>query len=170
LPHGARVFGTVRCVNNVELKTEAISEPILVSHLPPSVDSMNIHFITDVDNRIADSSGLQRDVSSLKIQWSSADDVFGIHHYECRVTQAGELVVNWTPTGSHTYAAFNNLQLEDGATYTAEVKAVDVDQRPSSVRNASILVDSRAPSLTGTNSILDNKTIPYTFNSINSVK
>ena len=64
--HGSRVYGTVRCINAIELTGHAFFGPLVASFLPPQ----NVEFITDTGvNHVS-----QSDSNSLTLRWSAFND------------------------------------------------------------------------------------------------
>ena len=80
--HGSRVYGTVRCINAVELTGHAFFGPLVVSFLPPQNVDSNIEFITDTGvNHVS-----QSDSNSLTLRWSAFNDRSQLQTYSVQVS------------------------------------------------------------------------------------
>jgi hypothetical protein len=151
LPHGTHVYATVRCTNHVQLTSEVSSrDPLVVYQTRPDVTNAVVHFVQQGNEAHgAVDHVIQTDKTSLVLTWNGFDDVTGLDHYRYRLTQDGAIFVDWTDIGKRTYAVLTGLTLVDGAVYRAEVKAYNLANLESSMVNTSVVVDGRAPRLTG---------------------
>jgi hypothetical protein len=145
--HGSRVYGTVRCINAVELTGHAYFGPLAVSYLPPqSVDS-NIEFITNTGV----SHVSQSDSNSLTLRWSEFKDRSQLQTYSAKVAYGDSVTKSWQEIGNKNYLKISHLNMIDGGSYGVTIRGRNsggVESRPI---NNSITVDSIKPKVTGNN-------------------
>lgn len=156
--HGKKLFVNIKCVNNVELATAKEPQPVTVSIEPPTTVAAKVYFVPSVVHqplfRSSDindfhrSAAIQTNKSRVQFFWDGFEDDSGIDHYEYRLSSADSSTA-WTDAGIGEHVSLDHLKLVDGQIYTAEVRAVNKGQITSNVVNATIIVDSREPKLTG---------------------
>lgn len=168
LPHGTTVYGKVRCVNNVELKTDIATEGIAIIYLSPSANESKVSFLqqqqlgtgqTTPVLHLSNGSDyieyyIQSRTDTLSIEWNGFNDVTGIDRYAYRITnEEKKTVIEWTETKKHSVNVpfYERHLLAAGQTYTAEVKAVNKNELESVSAKAYVFVDDREPKLTGEN-------------------
>ena len=92
---------------------------------------------------------VQSSRSQLQFFWNGFEDESGIEHFEYRVSSNTYYITDWTGVTAMDHVTLNYLNLMDGQIYVAEVRAVNVGQMKSNPINSTILIESRAPKLTG---------------------
>ena len=159
--HGDRLYINIKCVNNIELAAVKVATPIIISTQGPRNDIAKMGFIPFSQFSMThDQEDVQSSRSSLAIYWEGFTDTTGIDHYECRLLSETNTLIDWTNTGSKRFVSLDGFTLVDGQTYLAEVRAVNVGNIRSEVASSTILIESRAPQLTG-KSYTFVKTAPY---------
>ena len=143
--HGSRVYGTVRCINTVELTGRAFFGPLVVSYLPPqSVDS-NIEFITNTGvNHVS-----QSDSNSLTLRWSEFKDRSQLQTYSAQVSYDDSVIKSWQEIGNKNYLKISHLSLVNGGSYEVTIRGKNIGGVESHPINNSITVDSIKPKVTG---------------------
>jgi hypothetical protein len=143
--HGSRVYGTVRCINAVELTGHAFFGPLVVSYLPPqSVDS-NIEFITNTGvNHVS-----QSDSNSLTLRWSEFKDRSQLQTYSAQVSYDDSAIKSWQEIGNKNYLKISHLSLVNGGSYEVTIRGKNIGGVESHPINNSITVDSIKPKVTG---------------------
>ena len=156
--HGNTLFVNIKCVNNVELASAHEPQPVTVSVDPPTAVAAKVYFVPSIAYegffKSSDSDALHRPTaiqtnkSRVQFFWNGFEDDSGIDHYEYRLSSADNSTA-WTDAGIKRHVTLDHLKLVDGQMYTAEVRAVNIGRLRSDVVNATIIVDSREPKLTG---------------------
>ena len=143
--HGSRVYGTVRCINAVELTGHAFFGPLVVSYLPPqSVDS-NIEFITDTGvNHVS-----QSDSDSLILRWSEFKDVSQLQEYSAHMSYGNSVTKSWQDIGNKNYLKISHLNMVNRESYGVTIRGRNIGGVESHPMNNSITVDSIKPKVTG---------------------
>ena len=143
--HGSRVYGTVRCINAVELTGHAFFGPLVVSYLPPqSVDS-NIEFITDTGvNHVS-----QSDSNSLTLRWSQFEDLSQRQSYSVQVSYGDCVTKSWQEIGNKNYLKISHLNMVNGGSYGVTIRGMNIGGVESHPINNSITIDSIKPNVTG---------------------
>jgi len=143
--HGSRVYGTVRCINAVELTGHAYFGPLVVSYLPAqSVDS-NIEFITNTGvNHVS-----QSDSNSLTLRWSEFKDRSQLQTYSVQVSYGDYATKSWQDTGNKNYLKISHLNMVDGGSYGVTITGINIGGVESHPINNSMTVDSIKPKITG---------------------
>ena len=160
MTHGRKLYVNIKCINKVELATVEVPEPVTVIVESPEAHTAQLQFIPflshqssalafqNYDNSIPNAA-IQSNQSRLQFCWTGFEDSSGVDHYEYRLTSQIDSHKDWTSTGDKTLVTVDNLELSNGETYTAEVRAVNRGNFRSEIVNATILVDNREPALTG---------------------
>ncbi|XP_053381647.1 uncharacterized protein LOC123555884 isoform X2 [Mercenaria mercenaria] len=162
LQHGDTVFVSVKCINNIELAAENVSEKITVYNDAPENTNAYIRFISH-DSSTAGASFqspnesdvsdiakfIQTDRSHVVLEWTGFEDLTGIDFYEYRLVCRNSSIVNWRSNGKHTAAELKGLDLQSGGLYTAEVRAVNSGHLVSEPVVADMIVHNHEPKLTG---------------------
>ena len=143
--HGSRVYGTVRCINAVELTGHAYFGPLAVSYLPPqSVDS-NIEFITNTGVTHVS----QSDSNSLILRWSEFKDSSQLQTYSAQVSYGDSVTKSWQEIGNKNYLKISHLNMVNGGSYGVTIRGINIGGVESHPINNSITVDSIKPKVTG---------------------
>lgn len=143
--HGNHVYGTVRCINAVELTGHAYFGPLVASYLPPqSVDS-NIEFITNTGvNHVS-----QSDSNSLTLRWSEFKDRSQLQTYSVQVSYGDSVTKSWQDIGSKNYLKISHLNMVDGGSYGVTIRGINIGGVESHPINNSMTVDSIKPKFRG---------------------
>lgn len=155
LVHGETIYLTVKCVNNVELATEVVAEPLTVSVQPASISKATVEFLPLNDAGYfpgTDKNAVQSNDSCLLIQWNGFDDLSGIVNFQYHIMQGSNSVIDWTSTGRQNTViecGNNKWTLMSNRSYTAEVRAENSGQYVSNNIKADVFVLSETPRLSG---------------------
>ena len=143
--HGSRVYGTVRCINAVELTRHALCGTLVVSYLPPqSVDS-NIEFITNTGvNHVS-----QSDSDSLILRWSEFKDVSQLQTYSVHMAYGDYVTKSWQEIGNKNCLKISHLNMVNGGSYGVTIRGRNIGGVESHPINNSITIDSIKPKVTG---------------------
>lgn len=153
--HGGKIYANVKCVNNVEYSSVQVSDPIIVSVEEPSVKETQLRFTLQSQSSTKESESwgrsrpVQSNTTSLQLTWGGFWDSSGITGFEYRLLSNNESLIDWMKAGLKKTVSVNTTRLEDGQVYTAEVCAINMGGLRSEAVSSEILVDSRAPGLTG---------------------
>ena len=143
--HGANVYGTIRCINDVQLAGNAGFGPLTVSIIPPTSETSQIEFITDTGINL-DS---QQDASSLSFRWNEFKDDSEITSYSTRVIGQNGRVSSWVDVEKKNYVRWSDLGLTNKQSYEVSLKAKNTGGLESTSVKSSILVSDETPYLTG---------------------
>ena len=157
--HERKLFVSIKCINNVELETIYVAEPVTLALESPESSLADLQFIpydvhqmpivSKVHSNGFDTEAIQSSRSRLSFHWMGFEDQVGIDRYEYRVTSEKTSLNDWTSVGKRTLVTLDNLKLLNGEVYTAEVRAVNKGDLRSNPVNTTLLVDSQLPGLTG---------------------
>ena len=119
--HGSVVKINTRCVNNVELSSSLVAEPLTVSFFPPSTSSARVEIIPKseslINNAEFDENGIviQANLTCIQAQWFGFEDVSGVSHYRYTVKNHNSTILKMMDTNnSHSAAELHGLSLKDG--------------------------------------------------------
>ena len=143
--HGSHVYGTVRCINAIQLTGHAYFGPLVVSFLPPqSVDS-TIEFITNTGlNQVT-----QSDSDSLALRWSEFEDLSQLQTYIVQVSNGDSVTKSWQDIGNKNYLKISHLNMVNGGSYGVTIGGKNIGGVESHSINNSVTIDSIKPNITG---------------------
>lgn len=154
--HGSRLYANVKCINNVQLATMAVSDPVVVSVTRPSNANARVCFVpisqyelTVRTDSCKDKNGIQSNRSSVQFFWDGFADTSGIDHYEYRLSTTLGHLTYWTKVVGGRFISLDSLDLYDDHVYTVEIRAVNSGLIRSNPINATLLIEGRVPQLTG---------------------
>jgi len=144
--HGSREYGTVRCINAVDLTGHAYFGPLIVSYLPPHSVGSNIEFITNTGvNHVS-----QSDSNSLTFRWSEFKDVSELQTYNIHVSYGDSVTKSWQEIGNKNYLKIFHLNMVDGGkSYSVTIRGKNVGGVESHPISNSMTLDSIKPTITG---------------------
>ncbi|XP_053381645.1 uncharacterized protein LOC123528459 [Mercenaria mercenaria] len=154
LQHGDKVFVSVKCINNVELATSMISETIIISTESPDISKAEVRIIspdkrgTTKPNQGLITTYVVADRSHVQLEWEGFEDMSGVNSYEYRVLYDNHTIVDWKNTSRRKTAEINDLDLDPGKVYKAEVRAVNSGNYVSDSITAGLVIQTE-PSFTG---------------------
>ena len=157
--HGDYIHVNVKCVNNIDLSTIEVFGPIKVSLDRPLSKYARLSFIslsqlsTETSSSLAESPDrtdmvVQSDKNYLQFRWVGFFDASGIQSFEYRVLSQKGTYSDWFNTGLKDIATVENTFM-NGKRYTIQVCAINMGTLRGDAISATMLVESRAPRLTG---------------------
>ena len=159
--HGTKLYANVKCINHVEYSSTKTSDLIIVSLHEPDSDYAKVRFIPKsefgtrpMSTALGDEANVQSNKTHVEFSWEGFSDLSGINFYEYRLLSDNGKLTNWVNVGKKTVASIDFAGLTNGQNCTAEVRAVNTGNYRSRAISSAILIQSRGPQLTGTNSVL----------------
>ena len=154
--HGSVLKTNIHCVNNVELSSSMMADPLTVSFNQPSTPSARVEIIPKSKGLInnADFSGddtvVQDNLTCIHAQWFGFEDITGVSHYRLTLkNNESAILTSMNTTSSRNTVELHGLRLRDGQVYMVEVQAINNGGVYSDPVSASVRTDSRQPKLTG---------------------
>lgn len=145
IPHGTHVYGSVKCVNHIELVKMASTKSETVLYLPPDPSDSKPAFIHE-----GPGSNVQRNTSSILVTWDAFEYATDNLQYECRITNENKTpITKWKNVGHRTATLIDHLEMKDGQYYFAEIRASAVRNIVSNTTKSGILIESKSPEMTG---------------------
>lgn len=147
---GTRLYTNVKCVNNIGLFTVKVADSIAISLKAPKSDEAKTVFIPSSMYVGSDSDEtVQPNQTYIQFAWDGFTNDADISYYEYRLLSDNTDLVGWTEVGRKTFVSLNAIGMEDNETCTAEVRSVNSGHLRSNVTTAAILIESKAPLITG---------------------
>ncbi|XP_038057739.1 uncharacterized protein LOC119729229 [Patiria miniata] len=143
---GQRLYVTITCYNGAEKSSWKSSDGVTIVTVPPSSSAavVNLKTMSETQYDTRDRYQSQRD--SVKASWDGFMDPFGIQSYECHLSDPNAYN-HWTPCGSasETHLDWSGLTLDDDATYSLSVRAVNHAGLISQAITGNITIESTKP-------------------------
>ena len=157
--YGDDLYTNVKCLNKIGLSTVEIFGPVKVSLVQPSVGDARLKFIPRSQRKAKGLSSMgpntetqmtiQSSTSKIQFEWNGIIDASALSKFEYRLSVENEPLTEWVGIGLKDTVSVNN-SFSDETTYTVEVSAVNISNISSDIINATLLIDSRRPELSGT--------------------
>ncbi|XP_071784665.1 uncharacterized protein [Asterias amurensis] len=153
---GQKLFATVKCFNNAGRSSWKSSDGVTIVTEPPSSLAAVVKVKAVSDTAYATLDGYQSQNSFLKASWEGFMDPFGIQFYQCRLTGPSYSPSPWTRCGSASEEHLNwsDLTLEDDATYSLSVRAVNHADLISQTITQNVTVETSRPTSQGSNLLI----------------
>ncbi|XP_033637440.1 uncharacterized protein LOC117298344 isoform X1 [Asterias rubens] len=150
---GQKLFATVKCFNNDGRSSWKSSDGVTIVTEPPLSLAAVVKVKAVSDTAYATLDEYQSQNSSLKASWEGFTDPFGIQFYQCRLTGPSYSTSPWTRCGSASEEHLNwsDLTLEDDATYSLSVRAVNHADLISQAITKNFTVETSRPTSQGSN-------------------
>lgn len=144
--NGMKVFCKIKCTNTIGLTLEVTADPAKVTLLPPNGKRASISVVPDgcFNNTLP----VVSDKKSVILHWKDFVDHDPIPKFNFRVTSDQGTVVSWISTQKRDYGYVDELNLNDGVTYRAEVEAFNSLSNGSNVLQQ-FTTETRQSDITG---------------------
>ena len=165
--HGDDLYTTVKCLNKIGLSTVEVFGPVKVSLVQPTVGNARLKFIPRSQRKANALSSMgpntetqmtiQSSTNKIQFEWDGIIDASTLSKFEYRLSAENEPFTEWVGTGLKDTVSVNN-SFSDETKYTVEVSAVNIANIRSDIINATLMIDSRRPELSGTYELCHEKT------------
>ncbi|XP_060552014.1 uncharacterized protein LOC132713433 isoform X3 [Ruditapes philippinarum] len=154
LEHGDNVYVSVKCINNVELGSDIVSDKIVISSKAPDVSQAIVRVISPFHDvsikqyQEVNVTYIVADGTCIRLEWDGFQDQSGLTNYEYRITFHNDTVIDWKDSGRSKAVDIKGLSLDTGELYKGEVRAVNSGNHVSDPVFVGFIVQ-REPSVTG---------------------
>ncbi|XP_061172145.1 uncharacterized protein LOC133181615 [Saccostrea echinata] len=154
IPHGSRVYSSVKCFNKIGLQTEVNRKsPIIISFNSPRTPSRNVDFVV-YSATVENSMNYQRVSSSLHFHWPAFEDISGITKYSVCIKSDKLMIYDWRDIGRHNYFSADELILDTHRNYSVYVFGTNEGKKESNFINGSISINDIVPLQTGNSCVI----------------